>query len=226
MVLLASMSAIAKFIRRLPFTLAILFMLSLVAIWTNTYLGQISHLWLSRLGFAPSDLLELNLERLVTSALVTNGGSVFWKAFAIILICVGTAEWLTGTRRTGFTFWGVHLLALFLLTLIITLSHRQLRQFGLQVALAARDVGPSAGYFACLGLLSGWIKPPWNWISGAVLMAAFVIALFIPTAAGQNAQVKFAADLAHLLAFPLGWLSAGIGRKHQTGSLSARSLKT
>ena len=71
------MSAIAKFIRRLPFTLATLFMLSLVAIWTNTYLGQISHLWLSRLGFAPSYLLELNLERLGTSALVTNGGSVF-----------------------------------------------------------------------------------------------------------------------------------------------------
>jgi hypothetical protein len=219
------MTAILKFLRRLPFTLIMLLVLSLVAFWTNTYLGNIPHLWLNRLGFAPRDLLDLNLERLFTSALVTGGGSVFWKAFAMILIFVGAAEWLTGTKHTGFTFWGVHLLALMLLTVIITLSHHQLRQFGLEAAIAARDVGPSAGYFACLGLLSGWLKPPANWISGVVLLTAFIIALLIPAASGQDAQVKFSADLAHLLAFPLGWLSAGLGRERRNKLAAVRSVR-
>jgi hypothetical protein len=43
------------------------------------------------------------------------------------------------------------------------------------------------------------------------LLVLFVVVLFTPAAAGVNAQIKFSADLAHLLAFPLGWLSAWIG---------------
>jgi len=204
--------ASGKFIRRVPFTLAILLILSLVAIWTDTHLGQISTEWVNRLGFAPLDLIKLNLERILTSALVTSGGRVFWQAFVMITLCVGAAEWMTGWKRTAATFWGVHLLALVLLTLIVTLAHRQLREFGLETVIVARDVGPSAGYFACLGLASASLKRPWNWISGGIILAAFVVALLMPASAGETAQLKFSADLAHLLAFPLGWLSAGICR--------------
>jgi hypothetical protein len=39
--------------------------------------------------------------------------------------------------------------------------------------------------------------------------------LLTPAAAGDNAKIKFSADLAHLLAFPLGWLSTMVGRKRQ-----------
>ena len=65
----------------------------------------------------------------------------------------------------------------------------------------------------CLGLVSAQLKRPWHWVSGAVLFAMFVVALFLPASAGESAQLKFSADLAHMLAFPLGWLSAGIGLK-------------
>jgi hypothetical protein len=41
----------------------------------------------------------------------------------------------------------------------------------------------------------------------------FVIALLMPADVGENVRIKFSADLAHMLAFPLGWLSAGVGRK-------------
>jgi hypothetical protein len=214
------MDTIVKFIRRVPFTLATLLALSLVAIWTGTHLDQISLEWLNRLGFAPLDLLNLNLERLFTSALVTSGGRVFWQAFLMVALCVGAAEWLTGWKRTAATFWGFHLLALNLLTLIVAISHRTLREFGLEAVIVARDVGPSAGYFACLGLVSASLKRPWNWISGGVLLAIFLIALLMPASAGGNAQLKLSADLAHLLAFPLGWLSAGIGRHRKEENYS------
>jgi len=40
-----------------------------------------------------------------------------------------------------------------------------------------------------------------HWINLAIV-------LFLPAGIGKNAQIKFAADFAHLLAFPPGWLSS------------------
>jgi hypothetical protein len=178
------------------------------ALLTNTYFEQITHHWLTRTGFSPRDLWYLRLERLFTSALVTSGGKVFWEALLLTAFAVGWAEWNTGWKRAGATFWGVHLLALVMLSLIISLSLHQLLAFGIEASEVERDVGPSAGYFACLGLVSAGVKPPWNMVSGAILFAGFVFAFFMPPAIGQGASVKFSADLAHLIAFPLGWLSS------------------
>jgi hypothetical protein len=141
------------------------------------------------------------------------GGKVFWEAILLVAIFVGTAEWITSWKRTAATFWGVHFLTLILLSLIVSLSVHQLRSIGLEADLLARDVGPSAGYFACLGLVSAQLKYPWNLTSGAVLFAVFGIVMFLPPAAGESAKLKFSADLAHMLAFPLGWLSSSVGRK-------------
>jgi hypothetical protein len=200
-------------VSRLPFTLTMLALLVIAALVTNTTFQNITHHWLNRTGFAPNDLWYGNIERMFTSALVTSGRVVFWEALFFVAFAVGLAEWLTGWKRTAATFWGVHLLALILLSLIISLGLHQLHDFGLEAAEVARDVGPSAGYFACLGLVSAQLKRPWNWVSGGLLFAMFVIILFMPAVAGENAQVKFSADLAHMLAFPLGWFSSLIGSK-------------
>jgi hypothetical protein len=204
---------------RLPFTLTMLACLVIAALVTNTYFLEITKHWLNRTGFAPNDLWYWRIERMFTSALVTSGGKVFWEALFFVAFAVGLAEWMNGWWRAAATFWGVHLLALILLSLIISLGIHQLRDFGLEAAEVARDVGPSAGYFACLGLVSAQLKRPWNLVSGGLLFAMFVITLFMPAAAGENAQIKFSADLAHMLAFPLGWLSSLIGQKqaHRQG---------
>lgn len=205
------MKSINNILRRIPFTLAMLAGLFTAALVTNTAFQTITHHWLNHAGFAPNDLWYGRIERMFSSALVTSGGIVFWEALFFVTFAVGSAEWLTGWKRTAATFWGVHLTALILLSLIISLGIHQLRNFGLEAAEIARDVGPSAGYFACLGLVSAQLKRPWNWISGGLVFAMFVVALFIPAAVGENAQIKFSADLAHMLAFPLGWFSAGLG---------------
>jgi len=208
------MNAIPNFLRRIPFTLAMLASLAISALITNTYFEQITHHWLQRTGFSPNDLWYWRLERMITSALVTVGGKVFCEALFFVAFAVGLAEWMTGWKRAAATFWGVHLLALVLLSLIVSLLLHQLRAFGLEADEAARDVGPSAGYFACLGLVSSRLKRPWNLVSGALLFAMFVVAIFLPATAGESAPLKFSADLAHMLAFPLGWLSARIFSKY------------
>lgn len=199
------------FLSRLPFTLAALGGLEITALVTNTTLQSITRHWLNRTGFAPNDLWYWRIERMFSSALVTSGGIVFWEALFFVAFAVGLAEWMTGWKRTAATFWGVHLLALILLSLIISLGIHQLRNFGLEAAEVARDVGPSAGYFACLGLVSARLKHPWSWVSGGILFGMFVITLFMPAEVAENAQIKFSADLAHMLAFPLGWFSSLVG---------------
>jgi hypothetical protein len=181
------------------------------ALVTNTYFQSITHHWFNRTGFAPNDLWYWRLGRLFTSALVTAGGKVFWEALLLVASLVGLAEWMTRWKRTAATFWGVHLTALVLLSLIVSLSLYQLSSIGSEAADVTRDVGPSAGYFACLGLISASQRYLWRWVSGGVLFAFFVIAMFMPATQGESVQIKFSADLAHMLAFPLGWLSGRIG---------------
>jgi len=140
------------FIKRFPFTLIMLVLLILAAFLTDTHTGQLSAEWLDRVGFAPTDLLALDLERLFTSAIVTIGGSVFLRALAMIAFAVGLAEWRTSSRRAALTFWGIHLLTVLLVSLAISLPlHWAGVTVGSLVALS-RDVGPSAGYFGALGL--------------------------------------------------------------------------
>ena len=210
------MKTINNFTQRFPFTFLMMTGLVIGALVTNTTFQEISRRWLNRTGFAPNDLWYWRIGRMFTSVLVTSGGKVFWEALLFVAFAVGLAEWMTGWKRTTATFWGVHLLTLILLSLIISVAIHQLRSIGLEATEAARDVGPSAGYFACLGLVSARLKRPWHWVSGGILFAMFVIALFTPASVGESAKLKFSADLAHMLAFPLGWLLAGVGRKQDS----------
>jgi len=205
------MKAITGLPRRIPFTLLTLAGLGIAAGVTNTYFQEITLHWLNHTGFAPNDLWYWRLERMFASALVTSGGIVFWEALFLVAFAVGLAEWMTGWKRTAPTFWGMHLLVLILLSLIMSLAAEQLFTLGLKASEFARDVGPSAGYFACLGLVSARLERPWNWISGGILSALFVAAVFVSPAVGESAEIKLSADLAHLMAYPLGWLSAGLG---------------
>ena len=201
-------------LRRLPFTLMMLTLLGLTAIWTHTQFAAISVEWLDRLGFAPFDLLALNLGRLLTSALVTAGGRVFWEALGMVTIAVGLSEWLTGSRRAALTFWGVHFSTLLIESLAVALPmHWFGTTLGSLVALS-RDVGPSAGYFGALGLVSAHLKYPWNLVSGGMIFIALEFAL-LHISGNNTLGLEVSADIAHIIAFPLGWYSSKLVNKDE-----------
>jgi len=201
-------------LRRFPFTLTMLTLLGLIAIWTHTHAAAISAEWLDRLGFAPLDLLALNLGRFVTSALVTSGGRVFWEALGMVTFAVGLSEWLTSSRRAALTFWGVHFSTLLIESLVIALPlHWAGITFGSLVALT-RDVGPSAGYFGALGLVSAHLKYPWNLVSGGLIFIALEFAL-VHVSGNNSPGLEMSADIAHIIAFPLGWYSPKLVNKDE-----------
>ena len=195
-------------LRRLPFTLLLLLVLAAAALWTNTHSERISPGFLRRFGYAPRDLWLWRWSPLVTSALVTHGQQSFWSALGMVTLGVGAAEWRTTSARAASTFWGVHLLTL-LLESGGALASDQAGWIA-TASLRVRDVGPSAGYFGCIGLALATLRKPWREVLGVLLFAGLVAALFMPPRAGQSATVKRFADAAHLIALPLGWLSAGL----------------
>lgn len=190
-----------RMIKRLPFTLVTLVLLIMMAIGTNSAVERLTQSWIRRIGYAPRDLLRGEIGRLFTSALVTHGRWTFVGALLAVAVMVGSAELRTSTRRTTLTFWGVHLLTLLALT--TPLFEKPM----------ARDVGPSAGYFACLGLAITTLSKRPRWLAFVVVLALLTIALFQPPRDGLSAAVKFSADAAHLIAFPLGFLvNSGVKR--------------
>ncbi len=200
-------------IRRIPFTLLMLGLLLLAAWWTHSYIEELALSWINRLGFAPRDFWLLRWERLILSALVTSGGSVFWVALGMVAITSGVAEWTTSTWRAALTFWGVHLATLLIESLIFILPLHQLGFAQARALFFSRDVGPSAGFMGSLGLVSSGLPRPWRWVAFSVILLFLLVSLFLPPRVGETQTVKLSADLAHLIAFPLGWISSSLWPK-------------
>lgn len=197
---------VKRVILRLPFTWISLGVLGGVALWTDTVAFSLSFHWLNHFGFAARDLWLGRMERLFTSALVTSGGRVFWEAVVMIAFAVGLAEWLAGSLRTFLTFWGAHLTALLVEGWVIAWPLHEWGNAETRLLAYTRDVGPSAGYFGCLGLASALLRGKWRW-SAAIILGGLIVVLFLPAGSVAEQRIKLFADLAHLIAFSVGWAS-------------------
>jgi hypothetical protein len=205
---------LGQMIRRIPFTLVMVGLLLLVAWGTNSFFQELARTWVSRLGFAPRDFWFFRWERLILSALVTSGGSIFWLALVMVGFTSGVTEWMSGSWRATVAFWGVHLVTLVLESLMFLLPLRQLGFIQARALFFSRDVGPSAGYMGSLGFITTFLPKPWRWAAFAAIMLFLIVSLFLPPRPGETQAVKLSANMAHLLAFPLGWITAFIiGRK-------------
>jgi len=204
----AGFLSVGQIIKRLPFTLCMIILLMLVAWATQSYFQELARIWVNRLGFAPRDLWVFRWERLILSVLVTSGGVTFWLTSGMVAFSSGIAEWKTGTLRAALTFWGVHLVTLILEALIFSLPLHRLGFTQARAVFFLQNVGPSAGYMGSLGLITTFLPKPWRWVPFGVILAYLIIALFLPARSGVTPALKLADDLAHLIAYPLGWMSA------------------
>ncbi len=202
-------------LRRFPVTLSLLIMLALAAVFTNSHIRRLEATWLARLGFAARDIWEVRWGRLFTSALVTLGGSVFWQALGMVALAVGAAEYLTGSKRALATFWSVHLATLLTEGVLVGPLLHWLIFNGDSLLLLARDVGPSAGYFGAAGMAVAALPfhRRWRGLLAAIIFMGLVITLFQSPDSEDNFTLKLLADMAHVLAFPLGLVSWWLGRR-------------
>lgn len=164
---------------------------------------DLTPIWQDRLGFAPSDLFTFHWHGILTSALVTSGGLTFWLAFALMIVLLLVSEKISGTYRTGLAFWLSHLVATIGGALLVWVTVQVSSSSLLNEIYTARDVGPSAGYFGCMGLIVAHFPRPWKYLVGFAIIAALVGGMIV--SALNGATIDVASGLAHLIAFPIGW---------------------
>ncbi len=190
----------------LTFTLLMASGLIIAAVLSDSLTEPLSAAWQDRIGFASSDLFTWGWERIFTSAMVTSGGKWFWMPFGLMLGLTSIAEWLSGSRKTALAFWLSHLGATIgesLLTGLVV----QFTSSGLLHQLHnLRDVGPSAGYFGCIGLIVAHIPRPWKYLVSLAVVGGLIGGMVY--SAIHGAAIDVSAGLAHLLAFPIGFSCA------------------
>ncbi len=217
-----------KLVRRVPFTVVMVIILLIVAGVTQSYFQELTRAWINRLGFAPRDFWLLRWERLLLSAVVTQGGISFWFALIMVAFTSGVIEWKTGSWRALGAFWGVHLVTLFLESALFLLPFRQLGFPAARAVFFSRDVGPSAGYMGSFGYVLTFVPKPWRWIAFSITLLILVTSLFLPPTPGMTLAIKLADDVAHLIAFPLGWLFASLVSRRTTkfagGDMSDKTI--
>lgn len=193
-------------LQRLPFTIGVFAAIVLAGIFSQSYFDPTSPEVRRAFGSSLQTMSNGEVGRLLTSIFFTSGGWHFWFSIVMLALCVGFAEWNFRTRRTVVVFFAVHSLALITICVGLT-AMCQWEQFAFAKLLVdARDVGPSAGYYGCLGFATVMLNRRWR----NCLVTGMLIVML--TRVGQSAfgiheqPHLVIGDVAHLIAFPLGML--------------------
>ncbi|MCA9236512.1 MAG: rhomboid family intramembrane serine protease [Planctomycetales bacterium] len=191
--------------RQVPFTICLVIAVVAIAVGTGTHLGELGPDWLEHWGFAPQDLHRGDWRRIVSSVILTVGGWNFYAAVAMICTCVGAAERRFGTLATMAIFVSVHIATLILEDAAAVFPLRRLGHPLGDLLHVARDVGPSAGYYGCLGaVLAAIASPRRRWLMLAAVATLLGCRLIWSALSVDSAVDSLPADIAHVIALPAG----------------------
>jgi len=189
---------------RLPFTLTMLTILVSAGIYGRSHIGLLDENLHRSAGYSMRLMIEGQLHRAFTSLFFTAGGWRFYSSIVMFASAVGYVEWTFGPLRAMATFFAVHLTTLAVMTLGVLVTSAISETHRGNLLWHVQDVGPSAGYYGCLGVAIVALAPPMRW----PLVTAIVVVLCLRTTWSfihlpEDGRV-LSADIAHLIAFPLG----------------------
>ena len=195
-------------INKIPFTLGTLALLAVVGIVVDPGFRVLSDAWVHRLGFAPTDFFHLRWHRLFTSLFLITDRRSYAQAFLTIGIVVGALEWHTTTREAALVFWGTHLAAILAETLFFAAPLTYWgTSFGERL-FDTRDVGVSAAYMGCTGAACALLPNPWRRICTALMVGFITYTYLLPTHVSYHTPLRWMANVAHTVAFLLGYFWA------------------
>ena len=196
---------------RYAFTIFALVCLTGFAVVSDSCLRPLADDWRQSLGFAPISLVELQFYRVLTCLFLTAGAGSFFSSLAMLGFAVGMVESMVGTAQTIKLFLSAHIVVLLMLSILIVLPACHIGVDAGRVLAGTYDVGPSAGYYGCLG---GVIALRFKQKQSILLAVGIVVlAARLSFSAAQFADNPsvVSADIAHLIALPLGWLATHWG---------------
>jgi len=193
---------------RLLFTAGLVITVAGFAWWSDSHNAALSNAWRNALGFSSLSLVELRWHQTLTSLVLTAGEFQFVQSVLMICIAVGMCEWRFGSCTTAWIFFTSHLIVTVGLALFIMLPWHLAGASWATVLSTERDVGPSAGYYGCLGAVFAHRNSSVRTCLMVAIAAVLIgrLALSVPSMHLHPATVS--ADLSHLAAFPFGLLIA------------------
>jgi hypothetical protein len=149
---------------------------------------------------------------------LTAGAGKFFASLVMLGFSVGLVESQVGTARTIKLFFTTHIAVLLILSILIVLPADYLGLAAAKLLANTYDVGPSAGYYGCLGgaIALYFNRQQLSFLAAGIVVLAGRLCLSASGLAEDPSVVS--ADIAHLIALPLGWFAT------QRGYLQADGL--
>ena len=194
--------------RRLPwFTLGMMIALGIVAAWTGSLAAPLPDGIRAWAGFDARHLWSFSWHRIAVSIFFTAGAWRFWVSLLSLAACVGALEVRVGTLRTVFVFWLVHVLTLVVMAVVVAPSLAAIENALGRNTVIIDAVGPSAGYYGCLGVFVATLRD----VGWRRLGATAISLVLIVQGAGSLADSGVHAPvlqsvLAHAIAVAIGFL--------------------
>jgi apolipoprotein N-acyltransferase len=138
------------------------------------------------------------------SMVFTSGGWHFYCSLVMFTFAVGWVELIQGTYIALTAFFGIHLVTILLMLAGIALFTRLINSHRGNLLWYARDVGPSAGYYGCLGLAISHLQPSVTLPIVVTISSILGLRLLWSSYLAAEEGRTMSADIAHMLAFPLG----------------------
>ncbi len=189
---------------RLPFTLSMLAALIVAGVYGRSHVGLLDETIHERAGFSIRLMIDGQIHRAFTSLMFTAGGWRFYSSLAMFAISVGWVEWNWGTTRSLTTFFGIHFATLAVMTITVFAASRIAETHRGDLLWHVQDVGPSAGYYGCLGVAIASLSAPVRWPAIAGIAAVLIVRVTWSSIHLPDDGRMLSADLAHLIALTLG----------------------
>ena len=191
---------------RLPFATSMVVALIATGVYGQTHLGPLDAQTHSRVGHSPHSLWKGQWQTVVTSVLFTANGWHFYVSLAMMAIAISWVELTCGTWIAIGTFVGIHVVTLLVMSIGIATSIALVESHRGNLLWFSKDVGPSAGYYGCLGLAITSLQPNWFWLTLVAIMVMLLARIGWSSYHLVDEGRLMSADIAHLIAFPLGLL--------------------
>ncbi len=179
-------------------------------VYGQTHLGPLDAETHLRVGHSAHSLWEGQWSRVVTSVLFTANG---WHFYCSLAMMAGAISWVELTRGTWIaigTFVSIHVITLLVMSIGIATSMALVESHRGNLLWYTKDVGPSAGYYGCLGLAITSLQPQWFWPTLVAIMLILLARIGWSSYHLVDEGRLMSADIAHLIAFPLGLLLSRI----------------
>jgi membrane associated rhomboid family serine protease len=211
-----ALNGLFRLAARLPFTILLLLGLTVAGWWTNSHLGPLEATHRQWFGSSLQKMLDGEFLHVFTSLFLTAGGWHFAATVLMSAACVGWSERVHGTLRTVLVFFGVHVITLAVVNFVCLLPLASFKLAFAEALLDSSDVGPSAGYYGCLGFALATTRRNFKWSLGVPVFGILTARLILSSLAVNEAPHFVIGDVTHLIAFPLGlmaqWLFSGKSR--------------